>query len=64
MRIVVDRTKCTVLGMCEAEAPELFEIRDDGFLEVLEENPAEDRREELQRAVDACPTEALRIVED
>lgn len=64
MRIVVDRDKCTGLGMCEAEAPDLFEIDDDGSLEILEERPAEEKRAELRAAVDACPTEALSIAED
>jgi ferredoxin len=64
MRIVVDRDKCTGLGMCEAEAPDLFEIDDDGSLEVLDERPDEDKRAELRAAVDACPTEALSIAED
>ena len=30
MRIVLDTSKCTGLGMCEAEAPELFEVQEDG----------------------------------
>jgi ferredoxin len=64
MRIVVDRDKCTGLGMCEAEAPDLFEIDDEGTLEVLDERPAEERRAELKAAVAACPTEALSIAED
>jgi ferredoxin len=64
MRIVVDRDKCTGLGMCEAEAPDLFEVQDDGSLVVLEEKPAEDKRAELEAAVESCPTEALSIVED
>lgn len=64
MRIEVDRTRCTALAMCEAEAPDLFEVRDDGWLDVLDERPPEEQREELERAVRSCPTEALRIVED
>jgi ferredoxin len=64
MRIVVDRDKCTGLGMCEAEAPDLFEVQDDGSLLVLIERPSEDQRAELEAAVDSCPTEALTLVED
>jgi ferredoxin len=64
MRIVVDRDKCTGLGMCEAEAPDLFEVQDDGSLLVLIEKPEEDRRAALEIAVQSCPTEALSIVED
>jgi ferredoxin len=64
MRIVVDRDKCTGLGMCEAEAPDLFEIDDEGTLVVLDERPEEEQRAALTAAVEACPTEALSIAED
>jgi len=61
MRIVVDRDKCTGLSMCEAEAPDLFEVQDDGSLAILNETPDEDQREAAEAAVDSCPTEALSI---
>lgn len=64
MRIVVDRDKCSGLGMCEAEAPDLFEVQDDGSLVVLNDNPSEDQRAAAEAAVESCPTEALTIVED
>ncbi len=64
MRIVVDRQKCSGLGMCEAEAPELFEVTDDGSLRVLRERPGPGSRAELEAAVASCPTEALQIVDD
>lgn len=64
MRIVVDRTRCTGLGMCEAEAPDVFEVQDDGTLVILNETPGADVREAVEMAVDGCPTEALSIVED
>lgn len=64
MRIVVDRSRCTGLGMCEAEAPELFEVQDDGTLLVLNENPDAAARDAVWAAVEACPTEALSVVED
>jgi ferredoxin len=64
MRIVVDRDKCTGLGVCEAQAPDLFEVQDDGSLLVFVEKPEEDQRAVLDAAVQSCPTEALSIVED
>src|SRR5258708_415346 len=45
MRIVVDRDKCTGLGMCEAEAPDLFEVQDDGSLLVLLDCPGSTARD-------------------
>ncbi|HUR75658.1 MAG TPA: ferredoxin [Sporichthya sp.] len=64
MKIVVDYVKCTGLGMCEAEAPDLFEVQDDGSLLVINESPSADQLAAAQAAVDSCPTEALSLVED
>lgn len=64
MRIVIDHGKCTGLGMCEAEAPDLFEVAEDGSLLLLQERPGADARDAAEAAIASCPTEALRIVED
>lgn len=64
MRIVVDFVKCTGLGMCEAEAPELFEVQEDGSLEVLTDQPTAEQLAAVRAAVNSCPTEALTLVED
>jgi ferredoxin len=61
MRIVVDRDRCEGLGMCEAMAHEFFEVGEDGFVQVLDERPAEEHRQDLQAAVDSCPVLALRL---
>ena len=45
-------------------APELFEVRDDGYLYVLDENPSEDLRGKLEEAVKGCPNGAIAISED
>jgi ferredoxin len=50
--------------MCEAEAPDLFEVQDDGSLKVLKECPSADELAVVQAAIDSCPTEALALVED
>ena len=64
VRIVIDRDRCTGLGMCEAEAPDLFEVQDDGSLAVLNDQPSAEQRAEAEAACQACPTEALSVVED
>jgi ferredoxin len=62
MRIVLDLSKCTGLGMCEAEAPDLFQVEDDGSLAILVEEPTAEQRERAEAACEACPTEALSLV--
>jgi ferredoxin len=61
MRIVLDTGRCSSLGMCEAVAPDFFEVGDDGALSVLQSEAAEDSRALLEEAVAACPTAALRL---
>ncbi|MCH9732090.1 MAG: ferredoxin [Actinomycetia bacterium] len=61
MRIVVDRNKCSSIGMCEAVAPDIFEIGADGALTILVDEPGEDRRADLEMACTDCPTQALSI---
>lgn len=64
MKITVDRTKCTALGICESLAPDLFEVQEDGSLTILDESPAGDLRDAAREAVAGCPTEALFLEED
>ena len=61
MRIVLDESRCSSLGMCESVAPEFFEVGDDGALAVLRDEAGEDQRALLEEAVAACPTAALRL---
>jgi ferredoxin len=64
MRIEVDRDLCQGHGVCESEAPGVFEVGRDHQVVVLLEEPPDDRRAELEAAVRFCPTHALSIVED
>ena len=61
MRVVVDFDACQSNAMCMAAAPEIFEVRDDGYLYVLDENPPEELRAKVEEAVRVCPTQAITI---
>lgn len=61
MKVVVDFELCQSHGLCTQAAPEVFEIRDDGFLYILNENPPESMRKKLDIAVRECPTGAIKI---
>ena len=63
MRVKVDFDLCESNAVCMAIAPEVFEVRDDDFLYVLDETPGEDRRPAVQEAVDRCPKQAIAIAE-
>jgi ferredoxin len=61
MRIEANRDKCDGLGMCEAMAPDFFEVGDDGTVVVLDAVPGEHDRQDVAAAVDACPVLALSL---
>ncbi len=61
MKVVVDRSKCSSIGLCEATASDIFEIGPDGSLHILMDEVPEDRRIDLEQACENCPTQALSI---
>lgn len=63
-RIVVDADLCQGHGVCESEAPELFEVNRDRKVVVLDDAPPADRRRAAELAVKYCPTHALKIIDD
>lgn len=63
MRVVVDYDLCESNAICMGIVPEVFEVRDDDFLYLLDETPPEALRERVEEAVRRCPKQALSIVE-
>ncbi|HJL90934.1 MAG: ferredoxin [Acidimicrobiales bacterium] len=63
MRVVVDFDLCESNAICMQIAPDIFEVRDDDFLYVLDETPSEDRRSNLEESVQRCPKQAISIEE-
>ena len=61
MQVIVDFDMCAATGGCVNQAPEVFEIRDDGFLYVLQESPDESLRAKVKLAEDLCPSGAITI---
>lgn len=63
MKIVVDFDKCNSNAVCQVAAPEVFEVRDDNFLYILQEEPPESLRAKVEAAVRGCPTRAISVEE-
>ncbi len=61
MRVVVNFDLCESNALCRGEAPDVFEVRDDDFLYVLNEHPSEDRRAAVEAAARVCPKQAITI---
>jgi ferredoxin len=60
-RIVVDGERCVGSGACEALAPDVFEVGDDGVVAVLRTHPAAGDLRDVEAAVRTCPTGALAL---
>ena len=62
-RIVVDFDLCESNAICMQVAPEVFEVRDDDFLYILDETPGHDMRAKVDEAVQRCPKQAISVAE-
>ncbi len=62
--ISVDRDLCQGHGVCESEAPSVFEVGSDHTVVVLDQHPEDSSRAAIEAAVRFCPTSALTIVEE
>ena len=63
MKVQVDYDLCESNGLCEALAPETFELDDDA-LQVLDARVTDANVDLLERAVASCPKSAITILED
>ncbi len=63
MKIVVDYDLCESNAVCMQIAPEVFEVRDDDFLYVLNEEPGEELRAKMEDSVSRCPKQAIAIAD-
>ncbi|KAA9156534.1 ferredoxin [Amycolatopsis acidicola] len=63
MKLKVDYDSCEANGVCEAFAPDVFELDEDDNLHVHAE-PGEENLERIRQAVQGCPKMALALEED
>ncbi len=63
-KIVVDFDACESNGICMDLAPEVFEVRDDGFLYILQEYPSDEVMPTVEEVIPRCPTQAISLVEE
>ena len=64
MKIEADVDLCQGHGVCQSEAPTVFRVTDDNVVEILDTNPPDDLRKNVEEAVKNCPTQALALTED
>ena len=64
MHVIVDADLCQGHGVCESEAPAVFEVGKDHKVGVLDPHPPDELRPGVEDAVRFCPTHALSVVDD
>lgn len=64
VKVVVDFDRCASNAVCMSLLPEIFEVRDDGYLYVLDEHPPDSMRDRLEEAVRSCPTQAISLADE
>jgi ferredoxin len=63
MRVEVDLDKCTGHGICESIADDVFEVGEDGSVEIHDDAVSDSDRDRVQQAVTQCPAAALRLLD-
>ncbi|HMV75654.1 MAG TPA: ferredoxin [Microthrixaceae bacterium] len=61
MKVVVDYDLCESNAVCMGIAPEVFEVREDDLLYVLQEEPSEELRAKVTEAARRCPKQAITV---
>ncbi len=61
MKVVVDFDLCESNAVCMGIAPEVFEVRDDDVLYVLDEHPDSALHDRVREAVSRCPKQAISL---
>ncbi|MFF3494746.1 ferredoxin [Streptomyces sp. NPDC002795] len=61
MKITVNVDECIGAAMCTGLAPKVFGLSEEGLVALLDEEPPQELRERLERAVGACPVSAIRM---
>lgn len=61
MKVTVDYDMCASTGACMQLCPEVFEVRSDGYLYVLQDEPPAELADKVHMAADMCPTAAISV---
>ncbi|QRY61829.1 ferredoxin [Gordonia sp. PDNC005] len=61
MRIKADFDLCESNAVCVGMAPDVFELDDNDYLVILNDEVPDERVEEMRQVVASCPRSALSI---
>jgi ferredoxin len=64
MKVSVDFERCESNALCMGVLPEVFEVRDDGYLYLLTEQIKPEDEDRAREAAVLCPRLAITIIEE
>ncbi|MUL83372.1 MULTISPECIES: ferredoxin [unclassified Mycolicibacterium] len=63
-KVHVDFDLCESNGVCMGIIPEVFELDDQDFLHILQEDVTPENEAQVREAVRQCPRQAISIVDE
>jgi ferredoxin len=64
MKVLIDRSRCTGNARCNAVAPELFDLDDDGYVVQSEVSVPSGLEDRARNAANSCPEQVITVVID
>ncbi|MEV0483627.1 ferredoxin [Streptomyces sp. NBC_01288] len=61
MKAVVDTDRCRGHGICWSICPEVFDLTDDGYAEVLTPEVPAEYEDQVRTAIGSCPERAITV---
>ncbi|MCX4815989.1 ferredoxin [Streptomyces sp. NBC_01239] len=61
MKAIVDTDRCRGHGICWSICPEVFDLTDDGYAEVLTLEVPVEYEEQVRTALGSCPERAITV---
>ena len=59
MKVHVDDQRCRGHGVCTTLCPDVFELTDDGYAEVVVPEVPAEHEEASREAIESCPEQAI-----
>ena len=64
MKVQVNKDLCIGCGACQAVAPDIFEIEDDGLAHAIEPEVSDEFKDDALDALEGCPTSAIEEISE
>ncbi|MBK3565104.1 MULTISPECIES: ferredoxin [unclassified Streptomyces] len=61
MKAVIDTDRCRGHGICWSICPEVFDLTDDGYAEVLTPEVPTEYEAQVREATSSCPERAITV---